>query len=458
MIYLLIASVILYIPLFIIVSKKIHFYKSHLDQEKKQQKIEKQKYMEMSELLKNSYEIINIYNNKLTSLLQHEILLQTNFELSTILDTNNKLITDLPSNNNNAPKIKNLLFSINQNIKKAELQTIISAFKNAEQKKIDELNADIDELNDNNAQKLEELKKFAKLALDTSDIDSRNNKILSMLECQENTGNIIAELMENQETKQQNIIEAKEYTNQIAGILQKIYKDIFEVDSTSKDNLELITNSNTLVNETITNMQEINGTVIQVTSQLKGLKSNSENISSLVEEIDDIAKQTNLLSLNASIEAARAGESGKGFAVVANEIKKLADRSIISAKEIFKTISFMITELNNTTTQMEEGTQTVGQNTSLYNTVKGSFSQTITAIAKNVEQTKSIKKLAKNLARTHIVAQQSIEGISNSCPIKEQLLVLVYQIQEQLKDFQDINNSVDNYNTSIKQLKEKIEE
>lgn len=99
------------------------------------------------------------------------------------------------------------------------------------------------------------------------------------------------------------------------------------------------------VERTVEGMRRIHTQMEALVKKVQQLSSAGESIAEVSEVIENIADQTNLLALNASIEAARAGEHGRGFSVVAQEIRRLAERAVESAREIGGTVSQVIEDM-----------------------------------------------------------------------------------------------------------------
>jgi methyl-accepting chemotaxis protein len=102
-------------------------------------------------------------------------------------------------------------------------------------------------------------------------------------------------------------------------------------------------------------MGDMREQVEAIAAQSLSLGERAQKIGEILELINDIAAQTNILALNAAIEAARAGEAGKGFAVVAAEVRKLAERSVVSTESIREIITAVQDGTNATIMAAEQG-------------------------------------------------------------------------------------------------------
>ena len=125
----------------------------------------------------------------------------------------------------------------------------------------------------------------------------------------------------------------------------------------------------------------------------------SKKIGNIISEIESIASQTNLLSLNASIEAARAGEAGRGFSVVADQIRQLAEQSSKSAVDTRTLIEGAMQEVENGNKVAERAVASIGI--------------VVEGIRKVAASSRELSTVSKSQAETMKEAEEGINQISD---------------------------------------------
>jgi methyl-accepting chemotaxis protein len=189
---------------------------------------------------------------------------------------------------------------------------------------------------------------------------------------------------------------AKNSQNQAASVsetsasVEQMVASIQRVANTAKQFVELsgktkqaVDRGLEAVRKSVKGTDDINKAILRSADTIAALGTRVEDIGKIVDVIDEIAEQTNLLALNAAIEAARAGEQGMGFAVVAEEVRKLAERSAKSTKEIAELISGIQKEAQDAVRVMEKSTQLVEKGVEL----SGQLGDTLKVIEGSVVET-----------------------------------------------------------------------
>ncbi len=170
----------------------------------------------------------------------------------------------------------------------------------------------------------------------------------------------------------------------------------------------------------------------ELTEEMRRITEISKEIENIITAIEEIASQTNLLSLNASIEAARAGEAGRGFAVVADQIGKLAADSAQSAVDTRELIGKTLEEIekgNAITASTSEAFDRVIGEMKDFAGVAQSIQENVTASADALEQ------VEQGIEQISIVMQNTAEASQDCTVISDSLLEESETLDGLVKEF-----------------------
>ncbi|WP_103107514.1 methyl-accepting chemotaxis protein [Brevibacillus reuszeri] len=167
------------------------------------------------------------------------------------------------------------------------------------------------------------------------------------------------EVAMSNETQKRSLQESTYAMEELSASAQRIASTSSTAFEASQATLSHAEHGNELIRQSAEQMLAVSTMVGDLSLIVNQLNKRSHQIGEIINAMTTISSQTNLLALNAAIEAARAGEEGKGFAVVADEIRKLAERSRISAMEVTELIQAILADINKAATAMDQGEQEV---------------------------------------------------------------------------------------------------
>jgi len=213
---------------------------------------------------------------------------------------------------------------------------------------------------------------------------------------------------------------------EVAGMIDEMSRDMEENAKGAQETVEISNQASDALKVGNTRLQELKVAIGEINNC-------SEQIRTIIGTIEDIANQTNLLSLNASIEAARAGEAGKGFAVVADQVKSLAEQSKEAAGETAKLIETTVEAVEKGIAIADETVESMEE---VFKGVTASTERMEVVAATLIKSADNMRDIDANIARVSQIVDNNSATSEETAAVSEEQAAQVEMMVQLMGQFE----------------------
>lgn len=289
-----------------------------------------------------------------------------------------------------------------------------------------------------------------------SSVTEVDNTSINLSAMSEEVAASIREIAQTVEEISRGSVESANNLDYLSSQLEDVSNEINTIDNATKDVNKMAKNTNNLskdgiemIKDVMTKSRDTKKVSEDVNKVVSTVYESVESIAVMNETIAEITEQTNLLALNAAIEAARAGESGRGFAVVADEIRRLAEETSGSAKEIDIVIKDIRTKVKEAVEKARETSETVNNQELSVEAARNIFNDIIKSIE---ELTGRLGEVTGGINQVAVKKDNVVTQVQGLAAIVEEAAAGTEEVSASCEELSAATDEFAGYSNNLKSL------